>query len=121
VWEKLTVEELRLCATNHRYTAFKVRIKMPPEKRAIMLARSYQFSFLADYGNPLPVLQKEIIDSIMLYPDEWLSCHDNDYGEIFDGLETHVDLRNRTKIAMTIFGGMADNHRHLLARFIGRL
>lgn len=121
VWDKLTVEELRLCATNHRYTAYKMRIKMPPEKRAIMLARSYQFSFLADYGKPHALLHAEIIDSIMLYPDEWLLCHDNDYRKIFDGLKTHVDLNNRSKIAMTIFAGMADNHRHLLARFIGRL
>jgi hypothetical protein len=43
-----------------------MRMKMPPEKRAIILANTYQYSFLANFGKPLPVLQKEIIDSIML-------------------------------------------------------
>ena len=120
MWDKLTHEDLRICASNHPFTAFRMRMKMPPEKRAIMLANTYQYSFLANFGKPLPVLQKEIIDSIMLYPDEWLRCHAHDYGKIFHGLETHVDLNNRSKIATTLLDGMADNHRHLLARFIGR-
>ena len=121
VWNKLTDGELRICASNHPFTAFRMRVKMPPEKRAIMLARSYQYTFLANFGKPLPGLQEEIIDSIIHYPDEWLRCHNNDYGKLFHGLEVYVDLKNRSWIAMTLLEGMAEEHRPLLARFVGRL
>lgn len=121
VWDKLTVEQLRLCATNHRHTAFKMRIKMPPEKRAIMLARSYQFSFLADFGKPLAPLHAEIVDSLTHYPDEWLCCHNNDYGQIFCGLKIHVKLEVNAKVCTALLEGMREDRKDLLARYIGRL
>lgn len=121
VWDKLTVEELRLCATNHPYTAFKMRIKMPLEKRAIMLARSYQYSFLADFGKPLAPLHAEIVDSLTHYPDEWLCCHNNDYGQIFRGLKIHVKLEVNAKVCTALLEGMHEDRKELLARFIGRL
>lgn len=89
---QLSNAQLRTCAVAAPYDAFCLRLAMPAEQSAILLARSFDSSWMAKFGHPDPDLHVEILNSLMDYPDEWLACHANDCALIFRKLRQHVKL-----------------------------
>ena len=89
---KLTDNELKLCAFVDSFAAFRCRGMMPPNRRAIMLANSYRFAFIANYGGSLADLQNEIRTSLIESAEQWLACHPSGFDGILKGLEQHVEM-----------------------------
>ena len=89
---KLTDDELKLCAFVNSFAAFRCRGKMPPNRRAIMLANSYRYAFIDNYGGSMADLQNEIRTSLIESVEQWLGCDPNGLGSILNGLEQHVGM-----------------------------
>ena len=89
---KLTDDELKLCAFVDSFAAFRCRGKMPPNRRAIMLANSYRYAFIANYGGSMADLQNEIRTSLIESVEQWLGCDPKGFGSILNGLEQHVGM-----------------------------
>ena len=94
---QLSHAQLRTCAVAAPYDAFCVRSGLPAERQAILLARSFDCSWMAKFGHPDPALHAEILNSLMDDPDEWLACHGNDCALIFQKLWRHVKLEITAK------------------------
>lgn len=90
--EKLTDEELALCAKFDMFTAFQYRNRMVPERRAILLASSYMIACSFGMDSALDELQEEIRVSLIEFPEQWRASDPGGFPSILAGLMEHVDM-----------------------------
>lgn len=69
--DKLSDQELGLCASIEIFTAFRMRSQMTPERRAILIANSYLAASIEGLDGSLAELQTEIYNSIIAHPAQW--------------------------------------------------
>jgi len=118
---KLTDDELRLCAFVDSFAAFRCRGKMPPNRRAMMLANSYRYAFIANYGGSLADLQNEIRTSLIESAEQWLACDPSGFHGILKGLEQHVEMHFDHATLTAMLEEMGPERGQPLADYIGSL
>lgn len=115
---QLSNAQLRTCAVAAPYDAFCLRSAMPAEQSAILLARSFDSSWIAKFGHPDPDLHVEILNSLMDFPEEWLGCHANDCELIFKKLWRHVQLKITPKQMLVLLRVMPEDQYPFLLESI---
>ena len=118
---KLTDDELKLCAFVDSFAAFRCRGNMPPNQRAIMLANSYRYAFITNYGGSMADLQNEIRTSLIASSEQWLACDTNGFGSILNGLEQHVGMHFDHASLTAMLDEMGPERGQPLADYIASL
>lgn len=116
--EKLSDADLHLCSSMHMFTAFQIRDRMPPHRRAIVLANSYMIAFFASRGLPMDPLHEEIINSICEHPAQWRASDPAGFSSIFKGLSERIDMTFDSGMIATLFKKTAPADQQALAEFI---
>ncbi len=89
----LSDAELRLCARLAPSTAFPLRASLSGNKHAIILSASFtQAGLDSKIGHSSSSLRREIVVSILRYPEEWLLTYDQSLPWLFTNLSTWLDL-----------------------------
>lgn len=89
---RMSDEELGFCASLDMFTAFRCRIRMGPERRALLLAYSYLIIQFENNGTSLASLQSEIRASITEFPAQWRASDPGGFLSIFEGLSEYVSM-----------------------------
>ena len=115
---KLSDDELKLCAFVDGFAAFRCRGLMPPNRRAIMLAISYRYAFAVNYGGSLADLQNEIRSSLIESAEQWITCDPDGLCGILEGLKKHVGMRFDHAALTTMLKEMGPERGQPLAEYI---
>jgi hypothetical protein len=90
---RLSDAELRLCAKLAPSTAFPMRASLSAKKHAIILAASFPEAALdSNIGYSSTSLRREIVVSLLRYPDEWLLYFNQSVPCLLQNLSTWLDL-----------------------------
>lgn len=93
--DQLTEQEVLRCAELEPRAAITLscRRNLPPKLRAIVLAESYRKIRRGRINEPLPELQRDVLDSIIGYSEIWLAAHNGRFAEIMDGLAGYLSIQ----------------------------
>ena len=90
---RLSDAELRLCARYAPSTAFPMRTSLSANRHAIILAASFTEAALdSNIGCSSTSLRREVVVSLLRYPDEWLLFFNQSLPCLFQNLSTWLDL-----------------------------
>jgi hypothetical protein len=90
---RLSDAELRLCAKLAPSTAFPMRASLSANKHAIILAASFPEAALdSNIGYSSTSLRREVVVSLLRYPEEWLLAFNQSVPYLFRNLSTWLDL-----------------------------
>lgn len=117
---KLTDADLSICAVLEMKTAFRLRVTMPPERRALVLSHSLMIASIGLTGDQLALLQMEIKTSITEHPAQWLASDVNGFPSIFQSLEEFVDMRIDPLIVTSLLRNTGSLDKQSLADFISQ-
>lgn len=115
---KLSNSDLRFCASIDMVTAFRIRDKMEPERRALLLAHSYLLAGIEKSGNSLTALQDEIRVSIAQHPEQWRASDPEGFPSIFEGLAEYVGMWIDHATLRVLLENTGVNDQHVIAQFI---
>jgi hypothetical protein len=90
---RLSEAELRLCAKLAPSTAFPMRASFAGNRHAIILAASFPEAALeSNLGCSSISLRREVVVSLLRYPEEWLLAFNQSLPCLFQNLSTWLDL-----------------------------
>ena len=76
-----------ICARARPKETYDIRTALNSRKRAYIIATVYKILWMLPFSNPTAGERKEILESILEYPDVWLSLHQSSFGRMFTKLE----------------------------------
>jgi len=115
---QLSDAELRRCSWSDPLTAFKIRHSVAPRRSAIMLASSYTIAWIRNHRNPRETLRREILNSLLQYPDEWLKSNPKGFESIFKRLDSLLGISFGSAQLIDLLQQMAPKGRCALSRYI---
>ena len=121
--DKLTHAELMMCANREPDAALSLpcRRNLPPQLRATLLAGSYRKLRKVRMSGPVRDLQRELLDSIIEQPEEWLTAHRGGFAEVMEGLASHLSIRPEGMVLLDMGDRMQPPHQKAFAAYLGSL
>ena len=120
--DKLTDDELLRCAAKAPRPALTpgCRRRLPPMLRATLLAEHYRLIRRGEMEEPLQDLQRDIIESLIEFPAEWLAApHHGDFNRVMTGLADHLSIRPKGAVLIEMLNRMAPKYRQAFAEYLG--
>lgn len=116
---RLSDAELRLCAISAPSTAFPLRTSLSATKHAIILAASFPEAALeSNIGCSATSLRREIVISLLRYPEEWLLASNQSIPCLFQNLSTWLDLYLEPAELQRLARRLSPAHRSDLFQYI---
>jgi hypothetical protein len=116
---RLSDAELRLCAKLAPSTAFQMRASLSANKHAIILAASFPEAALeSNIGGSSTSLKREIVVSLLRYPEEWLLASNQSIPYLFQNLSTWLDLYLKPAELQRLARRLSPAHRNELFQYI---
>ncbi len=125
--EKLTEDELVSCANKEPSAAlsYPCRRHLPTHLRATLmanlLATCYRERRSIRLTGPIDELERDLIDSIVDYPDEWLSTHNGSFIEVMDALATQLAVRPDGQALLEMGNRLHESYQGGFSNFLGSL
>lgn len=115
---RLTIRQLKVCTHFQPAAAFRSRVKMSPNRRAIILAATYPFLFAINYDGPLTDLHDEIWCSILAFPERWIQSDPNGLPSLLTGLRLHVGMGLDSDTLTALLELLEPPHKQALVSYI---
>jgi hypothetical protein len=116
---RLSEAELRLCAKHAPSTAFPMRASLSGNRHAIILAASFPEAALeSNIGCSSASLRREVVVSLLRYPEEWLLAHNQSLPWLFKNLSTWLDLYLKPAELQRLARRLTPAHRIDLFQYI---
>lgn len=81
------------CASVLPKETYQLRMSLTSRDQAYILGTVYDMLWLLPFANPSAGERMEILDSIRVHPDVWLSLHQSEFGLMFSKLERFARIR----------------------------
>ena len=116
--ERLTDEELGMCAFEETRAGLRCRGGLSARRQAIVLANAYSEIAIMGLEEPLPDFRNEVKNSIRRFPTEWLSAHPEGFPAIIDGIAFHLDIHLNATELLELFNRIAPSGREPFAEYL---
>jgi hypothetical protein len=116
---RLSDAELRLCAKLAPSTAFPRRASQSASRHAIIIAASFpEAASDSNTGSASPSLRREVVASLLRYPDEWLLAFNQSLPWLFKNLSTWLDLELKPAELQQLARRLSPAQRNHLFQYI---